>query len=82
MQPQKVHFKIDGYQVRLHDVQNIALELEVEPRDLTFKNGILAVSIASQACHDAYKEGSLPSLIALALDIDPGLVEACNPPQD
>ena len=63
--------KVDGIQLTRPDLHGIAADLNIQTKDVLFKNGILTVYNTSQTCQDIINDNALATFVAMALDISP-----------
>lgn len=61
--------KVNGVHLNLPDLQNIADELGITPRDVLTENGILTIYNTSAACQEIIEDNNLALFISMALDI-------------
>jgi hypothetical protein len=61
--------KISGIQLNRPDMENIAVDLGIEFRDVLTENGILTIFNTSAECQGIIDDGALAVFVAMALDI-------------
>jgi len=61
--------KVNGVHLNLPDLQNVADELGINPRDVLTENGILTVYNTSAVCQEIIEDNNLALFVSMALDI-------------